>query len=224
VPSDFEPLLPHVVHRTYSQGEYLWRAGEPAISVFLIISGEVATSRVGPDGEEYTVEVNLARDMVGQLPMFDDRPIRLLDGVAAAPTRCLVFPLRELRRLVEQRPRMLIPMVAAYAQWIRLRDAHLTETAFQNLSAKVACKLLELHILTGTPGGEPISLELSQGRLATMLGASRENVNRALARLVDLGEISRSGRRLVITNPDELMRRYSWAVSSTDPVLFARLR
>jgi CRP/FNR family transcriptional regulator len=222
--SDFEPLVRHFAQRTYSRGEYLWRAGELAVSAFLILSGEVATSRVGPDGEEYVVEVHLTHDIVGQLPMFEDRPIRLLDAVAAAPTRCLLFPLQELRRLVEQRPRLLIPMVATYAQWIRLRDAHITEAAFQSLSAKVACKLLELHILTGTPGGTPIALELPQGRLATMLGASRENVNRALARLVDLGEISYSGRRLVITNPDELMRRYSWAVSSTDPVLFARLR
>jgi hypothetical protein len=43
-----------------------------------------------------------------------------------------------------------------------------------------ACKLLELHILTGTRNGAPIALEVPQGRLAGTLGASRENVNRAL--------------------------------------------
>jgi CRP-like cAMP-binding protein len=156
--------------------------------------------------------------------MFDDPPVRLLDGTAVVETRCLVFPLIELRKLVELRPRLLLPMVAAYAQWIRLRDAHASEGAFQSLAAKLACKLLELHILTGTRNGSPIALQLPQGRLAAMLGASRENVNRALARLLERGEVVRSGKQLVITDPDELMRRYSWAVSSNDPVLFARLR
>jgi CRP-like cAMP-binding protein len=223
-PSDFEPLLPHIRERTFAPGEYLWRAGDPAVSVFLVLSGEVATSRPGPDGEEYVVEVVLAHDIVGQLPMFDDPPLRLLDGIAAAETRCLVFPLVDLRSLVERRPRLLLPMVAAYAQWIRLRDAHTTEGAFQSLAARLACKLLELHILTGTPNGAPIALQLPQGKLAAMLGASRENVNRALGRLLERGEVVRSGKHIVITDPDQLMRRYSWAVSSNDPVLFARLR
>jgi CRP-like cAMP-binding protein len=223
-PSDFEPLLPHIRERAYARGEYIWHAGDPAASVFLIRSGEVSTSRVGPDGDEYVVEVFLAHDMFGQLPLFDDQPIRLLHAMATTATSCLAFPLVELRRLVELRPRLLLPVAATYATWIRLRDAHVSESAFQNLAAKVACKLLELHILTRTRSGAPIALELSQGRLAGMLGASRENVNRALAQLLDRGEVVRSGRSLVISDPDELMRRYSWAAPSTDSVLIARLR
>jgi CRP-like cAMP-binding protein len=223
-PSDFEPLLPHIAERTYTRGEYLWHAGDPATSVYLIISGEIATSRIGPNGEEFVVEVLLAHDMVGQLPMFDPRPIRLLGAIAHAPTRCLVFPLVELKRLLEQRPSLMLPMVATYAQWIRFRDAHTTEAAFQNLPAKVACKLVELHLLTGTAGGSRIELDLPQGRLANMLGASRENVNRALAKLLERGEIVRSGKHLVITDLNELIRRYSWAAPSTDRALLARLR
>jgi CRP/FNR family cyclic AMP-dependent transcriptional regulator len=223
-PSDFEPLLPHIRERTYDRGEYVWHAGDPAASVFLIRSGEITTSRVGPGGDEYVVEVFLAQDMFGQLPLFDHEPIRLLQAMATTATSCLTFPLIELRRLVESRPRLLLPVVATYATWIRLRDAHISEGAFQNLAARVACKLLELHILTGTRNGAPIALELPQGRLAGMLGASRENVNRALGRLLDRGDVLRSGRSLVISDPDELMRRYSWAAPSTDSVLIARLR
>jgi CRP-like cAMP-binding protein len=223
-PSDFEPLRPHVRLRTFSRGEYLWHAGDPALAVHLILAGEITTARVGPDGEEYVLEVYLAHDIVGQLPMLDDQPIRLLHAMAAAPTSCLVFPLVELRRLVEAKPQLLLPLTATYSQWIRLRDAQASEGAFQNLAARVACKLLELHVLTHTRAGDPIALELPQGRLAGMLGASRENVNRALVRLLDRGEVVRSGRRLTITDPDELLRRYSWAAPSNNPVFLARLR
>ena len=221
---DFEPLRSHTRERSYSRGEYLWHAGDHALWVYLILSGEITTARVGPDGEEYVVEVYLAHDVVGQLPLLDDIPLRLLHGMPAAATSCLAFPLIELRRLVELKPHLLLPMVATYSQWIRLRDAHTSEAAFQNLAAKVACKLLELHFLTNARAGDPIALDLPQGRLAGMLGASRENVNRALARLLDGGEVVRSGRHLTITDPDDLMRRYSWAAPSNDPVFIARRR
>lgn len=210
-----------MVVRDFARGTYLWHEGDAATSVFLILTGEIATSRVGPDGNEYTVEVVVAGDVIGQLPLFDKRPIRLLHAVAVAPTRCLVFPLEELRRLVEGQPRLLLPMVATYSRWLRHRDAMASESAFQDLCGKVACKLLELQAVTSAPRGAPIPIDLPQARLAAMLGASRENVNRALSRLIARGEVRRLGRQLLIPDPDELARRYSWA-SSGGPVLTPR--
>ena len=91
-------------------------------------------------------------------------------------------------------------MVAAYSRWVRQRDATASETAFQNLTGKVACKLLELQAVTQTPHGSPIPIDLPQARLAAMLGASREHVNRALGGLVASGEVRRLGRQLLATN------------------------
>jgi hypothetical protein len=45
-----------------------------------------------------------------------------------------------------------------------------------------------------------------------MVGASRENVNRALSRLVRLGDIRRNGSMIIIPKLDELRARYSWLV------------
>jgi CRP/FNR family cyclic AMP-dependent transcriptional regulator len=219
--TDFEPLARHIVERSYPRATYLWHAGDTAESVYLILAGEISTSRLGPDGNEYIVEVYISGDVMGQLPLLDERPTRLLHAMAVAPTRCLVFPLAQLRRLIEDRPRLMVPMLATYSRWIRQRDAQASETAFQNLSGRVASKLLELSSLTATPPGKTIPIDLPQGRLAGMLGASRENVNRALARLVARGEVQRRGRQLLIPDPNELARRYSWATPA-DPVLTPR--
>ncbi len=212
-PSDFDPLARHIIEREFARGTYLWHQGDPATSAFLIVAGEVTAARVGPDGEEYVVEVFLAGDIMGQLPLFDERPGRLMHAKAAVPTRCLVIPLDALRRLVEERPQLLLPMVIAYSRWLRQRDATASETAFRNLSGKIACKLLELQALTGTQRDTAIPIDLPQARLAGMVGASRENVNRALARLVARGEVRKLGRQLQIVDPDEFANRYSWAIS-----------
>jgi len=64
----------------------------------------------------------------------------------------------------------------------------------------VARKLLEL-------AGTQRTLALSQSTLAGLVGASRENVNRALSRFASLGYISLDRGRITLLRPDELRRR-----------------
>lgn len=60
--------------------------------------------------------------------------------------------------------------------------------------------------------GYRIPAQISQGTLANMVGASRENVNRAILRLIRLGDVRRSGSTIVIPKVEELRRRYGWMV------------
>ncbi len=88
---------------------------------------------------------------------------------------------------------------------------HASEAAFQNLAGRVACKLVELGSRYGEagPGGVRIPIRLTQETVANMLGASRENVSRALARLARQGEVRHQRGVLVIPRLDELAERYS---------------
>ena len=66
------------------------------------------------------------------------------------------------------------------------------DVAFLDISGRVASKLAELADTKGrqTSDGIVIDLSFSQSVLAGMVGASRENVNRALSRLMALGAVS----------------------------------
>ena len=48
---------------------------------------------------------------------------------------------------------------------------------------------------------------LLQATLASLVGASRENVNRALSRFASLGFIELERGRITLLRPDELRRR-----------------
>ncbi len=75
----------------------------------------------------------------------------------------------------------------------------------------MACKLVELANRYGetSPDGVRIPIRLTQETVANMLGASRENVSRALARLTRQGEVRRKGGVLLIPRLEELAERYS---------------
>ena len=85
------------------------------------------------------------------------------------------------------------------------------DVAFLDISGRVASKLAELADTKGrqTSDGIVIDLSFSQRVLAGMVGASRENVNRALRRFSDLGYIRQSARSITVLDHDRLRRRAS---------------
>jgi CRP/FNR family cyclic AMP-dependent transcriptional regulator len=215
-PSDFEPLAQSAHKRNYGRGEFLWHTGDVADAMYLVLAGEVVVLRLGPGGEEYVVEAFISPDVMGQLHFFDQRPTRILDARAAAPTSCVVLPRDAVLRLLERKSHLMFSMLRAYSRWIRQRDLVGADGAFRNLTARVVTRLLQLSDRYGetSADGIQIRLHLTETTLANMLGASRENVSRALAVLLRSGVIRRERGAFVIARPDDLRRRYSWV--STD--------
>ena len=85
------------------------------------------------------------------------------------------------------------------------------EIAFLDIPARVALKLVELAESKGRPtsGGIVLDMPLSQRTLAGMVGASRENVNRALSRFAELGYIRQSQGAIEVLDREQLRRRGS---------------
>lgn len=210
-PEDFSPVLNSLSRRRYEAGQFLFQSGEPASWMYVVLTGEVLISRTDPGGNQYVIEVYVQGDALGQLPFFEHQPVRFADARASKETECLVAPREAVLALLQAKPHLMVSMLRTYAMWIRTRDIHSSETAFQSLAGRVARKLVELGSRYGEPGpdGVRISLRLTHETVANMLGASRENVSRALATLARRGEVHYTRRTLVIPNLAELSERYS---------------
>lgn len=209
---DFEPIARLAATRHYKRGELIWATGDRADAMYLVIAGEVVVSRVGPHGEEYVVEAFLSGDVMGPLHFFERSPTRILDARAAETTSCWIVARADFMRLLERNPKLMLLMLRTYSRWIVQRDLQGADASFRNLTAKVVTKLLHLADQHGEhlSGGVQIKLRVTETTLASMLGASRENVSRAIANLQRTGEIRRERGILVLPQPDELRLRYSW--------------
>ena len=210
--ADFEPLTRSAHTRKYSRGEFVFNAGDEADTLCLVLEGEILVSRLGPDGEEFVVEVFVAGDILGQLHFFEPDPTRLLDARAGNETSCWMAPRRDVVGLLERNPKLTLLMLRTYSRWIMQRDLRGAEGAFRNLTSRVATRLLQLSDRYGeaAENGTRIRLQLTETTLANMLGASRENVSRVLARLRRSGDVRREHGFLLIPRPDDLRSRYSW--------------
>lgn len=210
-PSDFASLQSSIRTCRYGRGEFVWRAGDSADRLYVILSGEVVASRLNAQGAEFVAEAFIAGDAMGSLHLFEETPIRILDARASMPTSCLVVPGASMRQLLMSRPALMVSMLRTYSRWIRQRDLLDADTAFQSLTGRVVAKLLELSGRFGEATGDEtaIRLQLTETTLANMLGASRENVSRAVARLARSGDVRRENSYVVIRNREGLRARYS---------------
>jgi len=208
-PAELEPLAPSLQMRTYPRGAFIFHEGNPGTVLYVIRYGQVKIARIGPGGEEIVYAVLTPGDFFGELALFDADAVRTADAQAVELSECLTLQRDALMAWLERHPQLMRRLLKVFTAYIRQMDAALAEAAFLDIPARVATKLLALAQSHGecTSSGVRIDVKLSQRTLAGMVGASRENVNRALRRFIARGDISQDGGYVTIVRPAELRRR-----------------
>lgn len=207
--AQLEQLLPHVAVRHFARGAALFHEDDPANRVFIVVSGVVRVFRVRPGGEEIVLALLTPGDLFGELALFASDPTRSGDAEALEASDCLSIPSGPVRDLLAAHPAAIARHAERMAQQIRRKDDDVADAAYRDIPGRVAGRLLDLAAKHGraTPEGVVIELRISQRNLASMIGASRENVNRTLSSFAAQGLIRLDGGIVTLLNPQRLRAR-----------------
>lgn len=171
--------------------------------------GQVKISRMGRGGEEAVFAILMAGDSFGEIALLSGDAERTADAQATELTECVSVAREPFLAFLDRHPAMTSSLMRALAGYVQQVDASLAEIAFLDIGGRVARKLLDLAQSHGhqTADGIRIDIRLSQRTLASMVAASRENVNRALHRFAAHGDIRQDGGLITILRPAELRKR-----------------
>lgn len=205
-PSALESLLPFSVYRHYGRGEHVYSVGDPATHLPVVAEGKLKQSMPTPDGDELVLEVLQTGGICGEPALFAREGIRIADLIALEPSVVIGIERQALIDFLARHPPAMLRMLEGLAEQVRSTVEDLGALAFWDIRGRLALKLLELASMYGRSSrdGVRIDMRLSQGTLAGMIGASRENVNRALKTLSASGHILVSGTRIVVTDNEGL--------------------
>ncbi|MBV9119659.1 MAG: Crp/Fnr family transcriptional regulator [Chloroflexi bacterium] len=195
--------------RIYQRGETIFRKDDPGYSLYIVVSGAVKISVSSYEGDEIILAIFTAGQFFGELALFDEEP-RSADAEAIQTAEVLSVQREDLIRVLERRPRVaIIQLLKVLGQRLRATDELLQDAAFLDIPARLAKRMLELAEQHGqeTPQGVRINLRLTQQDLASMIGARRENVNRALAYYQSRGWLAKSQGYFTIMNEQALRTR-----------------
>jgi CRP-like cAMP-binding protein len=206
-PADLEPLLADFRLRRFATDSYIFREGDPGDLLHLVSRGEVKISRTTEAGGEVVFAVLGAGEVFGEMAVLQENAVRSADAQALAETECYVLHRHALVAFLKANPVVMWRVVTVLSDYIRRKDEAFSDLAFNDIPGRVARKLLELAAARGEQVGAGAQITVSQKTLAGLVGASRENVNRALSRFASLGAISLERGRITLLRPEELRRR-----------------
>ncbi len=194
--------------RTFRAGEVIFHRDDPGQVLYVIKEGKVKISLFSPDGQEISLTVFGKGDYFGEFALLDGLP-RSADATALERVECYTLQRSDFHKALIKNPKIAIQVLEVISKRLRNADAMIEDIIFLDVYGRVAKKLLELADAHGkkVDDGILIDMRLTQQELASMVGASRESVNKVLGYFTDKKYISTDKHRITIHSTTNLKRR-----------------
>ncbi|HEY7827844.1 MAG TPA: Crp/Fnr family transcriptional regulator, partial [Candidatus Limnocylindrales bacterium] len=159
-----------------------------------------------PEGEDAAIIATLDRgDFFGELALLDGAD-HSATAVAVEATQTLVLRREPFERLVEDEPALRRALIAGLVAELRRLTSHVGELHFLDLPGRLASRIVTIARETQPDATTNIVLEwpYTQSDLASMIGGTRQTVNRLLQDLAARGLIQVEREHLLIPDLEAL--------------------
>ena len=185
----------------FGRGEVVFREGDLADSLHVIVKGHIAARVTTPGGDTVILRVMGRDDLVGDYAVTSDAP-RAATAVTLDVAETMVLHRDDFARLRREQPQIDQFLLDAALHEVRRLSAALVDALHVPAERRVLRRLFEVAALW--PPGEP--LPLSQQDIAQLAGVTRQSANRVLASAQADGLVSIGRGRVEVIDPAGLER------------------
>ena len=176
----------------------------------MIASGRVKIALTSPDGKELILRRLAPGQFHGELALLDDEP-RSADAIATEPSVLLVLQRDAFRQFLGDHPDAATKLLGTVSHYLRRNAELIQDATFLDVPARLARILLELAAGPGAtelpPAGTVIQDRMKQGEIASLVGATRESVNKWLGAFEKQGLIRYDKGQITLLRPSGLKQR-----------------
>ena len=168
---------------TFADGEAIFRQGDAASAVMLVVSGFVKLLRTSASGDETVICIKCDRASIAEAPT-STRETCHMSAEAVGPTTVLKIPAGKFRGLMADQPAL---MAAALDEAKRAVAELVSE--IESLKSHGADQRLARFLLSLCPEADQHRFRLPYDKrlIAAQLGVTQETLSRAFARLREFG-------------------------------------
>jgi CRP/FNR family transcriptional regulator, cyclic AMP receptor protein len=199
-------LVGRLRQRRFRRNEVIFHQGDPGDSLHIVDEGAVKIILPSPDGEEAIIATLRQGDFFGELALLDGAP-RSATAVSLEQTTTLALPRDAFMELLDQDRGLRDALLAGLAHELRRVTRHVEELHFLDLAGRLAIRLARLAH-DADPESDAVRLDwpYTQSDLASMIGGTRQSVNKLLSELVADGLVVLEPDALVIPSVEALVR------------------
>ncbi len=206
-PEELSGLASLLQPRQYARGEVVFHQDDPGAAMYIIREGKVAITLGSAEGKEMTLALLGQGDFFGELALLDGEP-RAADARAIETSRLDCLRREDFLTFLRAHPHVGPVLLASLSLRLRRTDQIVHDAAFLDVRARLARVLLKLGESEGESrsGSVVIASRLTQSDLASMVGATRESINKYLRLFARDGLLRYHRGQLVLLDQQGLRR------------------
>jgi CRP/FNR family transcriptional regulator, cyclic AMP receptor protein len=193
--------------RRYRRNEVIFHQGDPGDTLHIVATGAVKIVLPSPEGEEAIIATLRRGDFFGELVLLDGAP-HSATATALEPTETLILS-RETFRDLLRRDELRDALLSTLAGELRRLTGHVEDLHFLDLAGRLAMRLTRLAREAHPEARGEVRLDwpYTQSDLASMIGGTRQSVNKLLQDLAQEGLVTVDHETLVIPDLERLAHR-----------------
>jgi CRP/FNR family transcriptional regulator, cyclic AMP receptor protein len=194
--------------RRFRRNEVIFHQGDIGDSLQVVMTGGVKIVLPSQEGDEAIIATLKPGEFFGELALLDDA-LRSTTATAREPTETMALPREQFLRLLSEDPRLVQALLRSLAEELRRLTGHVEELHFLDLAGRLAIRLVRLAREADARAAGRVELDwpFTQSDLASMIGGTRQSVNKLLSGLLDEGLVSVERDTLVIEDLSTLEAR-----------------
>lgn len=196
--------------RPYAKDEVIYLRGDPGTAFYVIASGRVKIALTSPEGKELILRRLGPGGFHGEIALLDDEP-RSADAIATEASVQLVLQRDAFRQFLANHPDVATKLLGTVSRYLRSNAELIQDATFLDVPARLARVLLDLAAPSGStelpPAGAVLPDRMKQGELASLVGATRESINKWLGSFERQGLIRYDKGQITLLRPSGLKQR-----------------
>lgn len=189
------------VDRRFNKGEIIFSDGDEGRGFYVVVEGLVKIFKVSAEGKEQILHIYGAGEPFGQVAVYAGRSYPA-SAQAIAKSHVLFFPRKAFVDLITAIPSLAMNMLAVLSMRLRAFTVQVENLSLKEVPARLAGYLI--YLSDEQESGDCITLNISKGQLASLLGTIPETLSRIFSRMTELGLIEVDGRNINLLDNEGL--------------------
>ena len=185
------------VDRYFGKGDVVFSEGNDGHGFFVVVDGLVKVYKVSAEGKEQILHIFGSGEPFGEVPVFSGQSFPA-SAEAIAESHLLYFPREAFVDLISGNPSLSLNMLAVLSIRLRQFTVQIENLSLKEVPARLAAYLIYMAEEEGEK--EAVTLGISKGQLASILGTIPETLSRIFSRMMAQGLIEVDGANIRLLN------------------------
>ncbi len=188
---------------------FVYRAGDPADSLYAIVQGRIKLCRIDRDNaREAVIDILSEGSLFGESALYSTAGRRENSAVTYANSRLLRIPAGDFQRGMAEDDRLHDYTFRLIGQRLEHAERRLADFALNAIPARLDRLLADFSDRYGVPEPEGVLIDipLPHREIASIVGSTRESVTVRLNAMRREGTIAFVNRRILVKRPESLAR------------------